>query len=90
MRQSDIQEFIDKEINPLLKDHGGFISIHTFNQENNSLKIQMGGGCQGCAGSKITLRIGVENHLREEFPNMGDIEDVTDHLSGENPYYEKE
>jgi len=90
MNQVDIQNFIDEEINPLLKDHGGFISIKGFNEETKSLKIEMGGGCQGCAGSKMTLRRGVENHLREEFPDLGEVEDVTDHLAGENPYYEKE
>jgi len=90
MTKNDIQQFIDKEINPLIASHGGYISIHNFNEESKELKITMGGGCQGCASSKMTLRLGVENHLREEFPSIGDIEDVTDHLSGENPYYEKE
>jgi len=90
MTKDEIQNFIDEEINPLLQDHGGFISIYDFDQSSKSLKIQMGGGCQGCAGSKMTLRRGVENHLRENFPDMGEIEDVTDHLAGENPYYEKE
>ena len=90
MTRDDIQVFIDAEINPLLQDHGGFISIHDFDENSKYLKIQMGGGCQGCAGSKMTLRRGVENHLREEFPSLGEVEDVTDHLAGENPYYEKE
>jgi len=47
----------------------------------------MGGGCHGCASSKITMMNGVERHLREIFPDIGKIEDVTDHLTGENPYY---
>ena len=84
---TDIQKFIDEEINPILKDHGGFISIHEFDEKNKALKLKMGGGCQGCSGSKTTLRRGVENHLREEFPDLDVIEDVTDHLSGDSPYY---
>ena len=87
MTRSDIQGIIDKEINPMLESHGGHISIHDFNDDDKSLKITMGGGCQGCASSKITLRLGVENHLREIFPDIGDIEDVTEHLAGTNPYY---
>ena len=87
MTRSDIQKVIEEEINPLLEGHGGHISIHDFNEGDKSLKITMGGGCQGCASSKITLRLGVENHLREMFPDIGEIEDVTEHLAGTNPYY---
>jgi Fe-S cluster biogenesis protein NfuA len=87
MTRSDIQKMIDEEINPALEMHGGYISIHDFNEDNKSLKILMGGGCHGCASSKITMMNGVENHLREVFPDIGEIEDVTDHLAGENPYY---
>ena len=47
----------------------------------------MGGGCHGCASSKISMVLAVERHLREVFPKIGEIEDVTDHLTGENPYY---
>ena len=47
----------------------------------------MGGGCHGCASSKVTMMNGVERHLREVFPSIGEIEDVTDHDAGTNPYY---
>ena len=90
MTESDIKDFIDEEINPALQDHGGFIEIYSFDEETKDLKIQMGGGCQGCASSRVTLRNGVENYLRERFPSLGEIEDTTDHLAGENPYYKKE
>jgi len=87
MTRNDIQKMIDEEINPALEMHGGYISIHDFDEDKKSLKILMGGGCHGCASSKITMMNGVENHLREVFPNIAEIEDVTDHLTGENPYY---
>ena len=47
----------------------------------------MGGGCHGCASSRFTMMMGVERHFKEVFPDIGEIEDVTDHLSGANPYY---
>jgi NifU-like protein involved in Fe-S cluster formation len=65
----------------------GYISIHDFNEEHKSLKLQMGGGCHGCASSKLTMMLGVERHFREIFPDIGEIEDVTDHLTGETPYF---
>jgi len=87
MTRDDIQRIVDEDINPGLAMHGGFISIHDFDEERKSLKLQMGGGCHGCASSKLTMMLGVERHLREIFPDIGEIEDVTDHLAGENPYY---
>ena len=87
MKRSDIQEIIDEEINPGLAMHGGYILIHDFDEEHKALKLQMGGGCHGCASSKLTMMLGVERHFREVFPDIGEIEDVTDHLMGENPYY---
>ena len=87
MTRSDIQQAIDDEINPALEMHGGYISIHEFDEEKKSLKLKMGGGCHGCASSRATMKIGIENLLRETFPDIKEIEDVTDHLTGENPYY---
>ena len=88
MTRDDVQKVIDEDINPGLATHGGFISIHNFDEEHKSLKVTMGGGCHGCASSKISMVLAVERHLREVFPKIGEIEDVTDHLTGENPYYE--
>ena len=87
MTKNDIQNIIDEEINPALASHGGYISIKEFNESSKNLKIVMGGGCQGCSSSKITMMNGVQRHLMEEFPDISKIEDVTDHLAGENPYY---
>jgi Fe/S biogenesis protein NfuA len=88
MTRDDVQKVIDEDINPGLAMHGGFISIHNFDEERKSLKVTMGGGCHGCASSKISMVLTVERHLREVFPKIGEIEDVTDHLTGENPYCE--
>jgi Fe/S biogenesis protein NfuA len=87
MIRSDIQKIIDEEINPALEMHGGYISIHDFDEKQRYLKLKMGGGCHGCASSKMTMMSGVERHFREIFPDIGEIEDVTDHSTGENPYY---
>ena len=87
MTKNDIQKIIDEDINPGLAMHGGHISIHDFNKEHKSLKLLLGGGCHGCASSKLTMMLGVERHFREIFPDIGEIEDVTDHSSGNNPYY---
>jgi Fe/S biogenesis protein NfuA len=47
----------------------------------------MGGGCQGCGMANVTLKQGVEVALKEAIPEITEIRDVTDHASGDNPYY---
>jgi Fe-S cluster biogenesis protein NfuA len=87
MTQDDIQKFIDEDVNPALASHGGFLLIHNFDDEKKLLKVEMGGGCQGCASARITLKLQIEGFLKEEFPELTEIEDVTDHIAGTNPYY---
>jgi len=87
MTQEDIQQFINDMINPGLEMHGGYLSISEFNVETKVLKVTMGGGCHGCASSAVTLKLMIDNALREQFPDITEIEDVTDHYTGANPYY---
>ena len=87
MNKSEIQHFIDEDINPSLAMHGGYLVIDKFDEEHSHLYVKLGGGCQGCASSVITLKLMVESMLKEEFPELKEIEDVTDHFAGENPYY---
>jgi Fe/S biogenesis protein NfuA len=87
MTKDDIQEFIDDYISPGLKMHDGYLVIDNFDEEKKHLKIRLGGGCQGCASSEETLKLMVENFLKEEFPELEKVEDVTKHSEGESPYY---
>ena len=47
----------------------------------------MGGGCQGCAVSAMTLRDGIERAIKEHIPEITEVVDATDHDAGENPFY---
>ena len=80
-----VQKFLDENVNPAVASHGGYITL--IDVQGQNLFIQMGGGCQGCGQANVTLREGVETSLRQNFPDIGEILDVTDHASGENPYY---
>jgi Fe-S cluster biogenesis protein NfuA len=80
-----IQKFLDENVNPAVASHGGFITL--IDVRGKDLYIQMGGGCQGCGQANVTLRDGVETSIRQNFPDIGEILDVTDHASGDNPYY---
>lgn len=79
-----VREVLDTQVNPAIAAHGGMISL--VDVENNDIYVEMSGGCQGCALSRMTLRQGVERMLREAVPELTAVHDVTDHASGENPY----
>lgn len=81
-----IQQYIDAQINPAVAQHGGRISL--VDVRENTVFVQLSGGCQGCGMATVTLKQGVERMLREAFPNIEDVIDVTDHSMGTNPYYE--
>lgn len=80
-----LQAVIDEELNPGIASHSGVIILNRV--QGNTAYITMGGGCQGCAASSITLRGGVEQAFRAAVPELGAILDETDHASGANPYF---
>lgn len=81
-----INTLLEKVINPNLSQHGGFAELRAW--EEPKAYILMGGGCQGCAVSSITLRTGIERTLKDQIPEIEEVVDVTDHAAGTNPYYE--
>ncbi len=84
-----IQEFIDNDINPALDSHGGFLEIVRFDNKTNDIYVKMGGGCQGCAAAAKTLYDQVASFLREEFSDLGNIHDMTNHEAGKMPYIKR-
>lgn len=87
MRKQEIEQFINQFINPSLSSHGGWIHLHKFDEETCDIQIEFGGGCQGCAGARMTMKAGVETALKENFPYINNIEDITNHDEGSNPFY---
>lgn len=79
-----VRDVLESQINPAIAAHGGMISL--VDVEDTDVYVEMSGGCQGCALSRMTLRQGVERMLREAVPELTAVHDVTDHASGDNPY----
>jgi Fe/S biogenesis protein NfuA len=79
-----VAELIESDINPAIAMHGGAIELVDYAPPR--IQIRMTGGCQGCASSTATLKNGIEIILKESFPEIEEIDDVTDHSEGENPY----
>ncbi len=80
-----VSDLFEEQINPALASHGGFVRL--VKVEGRDVHVEMGGGCQGCASSKATLRYGIESAVRRVAPQVRNLVDATDHASGVNPFY---
>ena len=80
-----IQQIFDEQVNPQIAAHGGFVQL--LDVQGSKAYIEMGGGCQGCGMANVTLKQGIEVAVKEQLPEIDELIDITDHQSGENPYY---
>jgi Fe/S biogenesis protein NfuA len=80
-----IEQLLREQINPALASHGGFANL--VGVEDDKAYVTMGGGCQGCAVSAMTLRDGIARSITEAIPEITEVIDTTDHAAGENPFY---
>ena len=78
---------LEQSVNPAIASHGGRADLVALDEDDGTAYLRLSGGCQGCAMSQMTLRQGIESALLEEVPELTRILDVTDHGSGENPFY---
>jgi Fe/S biogenesis protein NfuA len=83
---AEISAMIDNEVNPALAVHGGFVSYVGHDGEGTAY-LTMGGGCHGCSMSRLTMLDGVQTMLSEAIEGVERVKDLTDHTTGENPYY---
>lgn len=80
-----LQTFLDREINPAVAEHGGYVRVSYRNGPRLGLLLE--GRCQGCAMAEVTLRQGIEPALRRAYPEIAIVTDETNHSHGTNPYF---
>jgi Fe/S biogenesis protein NfuA len=80
-----VQRVLTERINPSVAMHGGAVSLVDI--RDNIVYLQMSGGCQGCGMASVTLTQGVKQVLHDMVPEIVDVQDVTDHASGTDPYF---
>lgn len=79
-------QVLDQQINPSIASHGGMAQLVAV--EGDTAYLRLSGGCQGCGMASVTLSQGIEVAIRDSVPEIDKVVDVTDHASGENPYFE--
>jgi Fe/S biogenesis protein NfuA len=83
---AEIEAVVAADVNPALAAHGGFVTYVGHDGEGTAY-LTMGGGCHGCSMSRMTMLDGVQTMLVEQVPGVERVKDLTDHATGENPFY---
>jgi Fe-S cluster biogenesis protein NfuA/nitrite reductase/ring-hydroxylating ferredoxin subunit len=62
-----VEEALDA-VRPYIESHGGHVEL--LRVDGGAVHLRLGGACDGCAGSAMTLTRGIEQALREHFPGF--------------------
>lgn len=71
--QKKVQEALD-EIRPQIQMDGGDVELVSV--ENQIVKVRLVGHCAGCPMSQMTLKNGVEAHIKSKIPEIQKVEAV--------------
>jgi Fe-S cluster biogenesis protein NfuA len=72
--EAGIIRVIEEEIRPAVAMDGGDIIFGGY--ENGVVSLHLRGACSGCPSSLMTLKMGIERRLKEEFPEIESVEAV--------------
>lgn len=73
----DIIDRIERTLDtlrPYIASHRGHVEVVDFDEIAGRLVLRLGGTCNGCAASAITLKHGIEARLRQSVPEVQSVE----------------
>ncbi|MCK4931264.1 MAG: NifU family protein [Candidatus Aminicenantes bacterium] len=68
-----VEKALDK-IRPALMADGG--NVELVDVEDGVVKVKLTGACGGCPMSQMTLKMGIERVLKQEIPEIKEVESV--------------
>jgi Fe-S cluster biogenesis protein NfuA len=68
-----VEKALDK-IRPALMADGG--NVELVEVEDGIVKVRLTGACGGCPMSQMTLKMGIERVLKQELPEIKEVESV--------------
>ena len=66
-----IKQILEQDIQPAVAMDGGFIAFAGY--ENGTVFLKMQGACSGCPSSSVTLKQGIETHLKNKLPEVKEV-----------------
>lgn len=73
--RKQVEEVIG-EIRPYLMAHGGDVELVGVT-EDGQVQVRLQGACTGCPMSEMTLRLGIEQVLKEAVPEVTEVVQVS-------------
>ena len=65
-----VEKALDK-IRPALMADGG--NVELVEVKGDLVKVKLTGACGGCPMSQMTLKMGIERHLKKEIPEIKEV-----------------
>ena len=59
-----------EELLPYIEADGGSLQLVDIEEETGYVKVSLGGACESCAMSTMTLKQGIESKLMHEIPDV--------------------
>lgn len=78
LTMENVEALLDEMVRPALNSDGGDITLVRI--RDNDIYVRLIGACNTCPSSVMTMKMGVERLLQEEFPSMGELIQVDDSL----------
>jgi len=75
------RETVDKvldEIRPYLISDGGNVSVESVDEATKNVYLKLEGACGSCPSSTVTMQMGIERVLKENFAGLGEVIQVED------------
>lgn len=60
-----------EKVRPALKADGGDVEL--VEVKDGVVKVRLTGACGGCPMSQMTLKMGIERHLKNEIPEVKEV-----------------
>jgi Fe-S cluster biogenesis protein NfuA len=70
MTKEKVEEALNK-VRPALQADGGDVELVEVKGE--VVKVRLTGACGGCPMSQMTLKMGIERHLKSEIPEIKEV-----------------
>lgn len=74
MLREKVEASLEK-VRPSLQADGGDVELVDVG-EDGVVKVRLTGACKGCPMSQMTLKMGIEKHLKKEVPEVSAVESV--------------
>ena len=75
MLKEKVEQVLD-EIRPTLQADGGNVDLVDVT-EDGIVKVRLTGACGSCPMSTHTLKLGIEQRLKEKIPEVKEVQQVT-------------